>query len=73
LNEHAWGCKTLKGSATLAKNIDYFKKKGKKLKSFELPPHLSLKTFCTISFLVRNLKNKIPPRYIYSKPYQKKS
>jgi hypothetical protein len=72
LNEHAWGCKTLKGSATLAKNIDYFKKKGKKLKIFELPPHLNLKTLCTISFLVR-FRKKIPPRYIYSKPYPKKS
>jgi hypothetical protein len=34
-----------------------FRKKGQKLKSFELPPHLSFKKLCTMFFLERLLRN----------------
>jgi hypothetical protein len=40
----------------LGKNHWLLKKEGKKLKSFELPPQLSLKKFCTIFLLVRASK-----------------
>jgi hypothetical protein len=40
------------------KNIDYFFLKGKKFKSFELPPHLNLKTNCTIFVLAKYSKTK---------------
>jgi len=64
LNEHTWGHKTLCGSPTLAKNIDYIKRKVKKFKGFELPPHLSLKELPTIFFLAR--LQKLKSSWIYT-------
>jgi hypothetical protein len=50
------------------KNTSYFKKEGKKLKSFELSSQLGLKFFVKTS--ISREKNTINvPRYIPSKPY----
>ncbi len=62
LNEHTWGHKTSWRSPTLAKNID--QNEGKKFKSFELPPHLSLKELPTIFFLAR--LQKLKSSWIYT-------
>jgi len=45
LNKHTWRSKTLCRDTTLAKITGYFEKK---VKSFELPPHLSLKKLYTM-------------------------
>jgi len=37
----------------LAKNTNYFLKKGKNFKNFELSPQLGLKNICTIFFFMR--------------------
>jgi len=56
----------------LAKNTNYFKKEGKKLKRFELFPQLGLKKLCIVFFFVKKKKIKNPLKYIPFKPYKRK-